>query len=120
MSLYYHIVIHKVMENLFNIWILPVLGGFVAAALLISLFSYSLGHIQTQTIKRQFRYLLNHSKGQIIGLSYDCVHRYCGAPDSASPVGNGIKYCTWQRGRCTISLLFDEQDICVGIDHISL
>ncbi len=62
----------------------------------------------------------NHSKGQIIGLSCDCVHRYCGAPDSASPVGNGIKHCIWQRGSCTISLLFDEQDICVGIDHISL
>ena len=119
-SFYYHIVIHKAMENLFNLWILPIFAGFAAAALLFSLFSFFLERIQTQAIKKQFRHLLSHSKGRIIGLSYDYIHKYCGPPDSAAPVGNGIKHCIWQRGRCAVSLLFDEQDMCVGIDHISI
>lgn len=63
---------------------------------------------------------LGQSKGRIIGLSYDYIHKYCGPPDSAAPVGNGIKHCIWQRGRCAVSLLFEEQDMCVGIDHISI
>lgn len=65
----------------------------------------------------QFANLTKDTNGVIAGKTYDQIVAACGAPTSVSPVGDGNKLCQWMATGYHIALLFDENNVCLGISH---
>ena len=61
--------------------------------------------------------LTKDTNGVIAGKTYDQIVAACGAPTSVSPVGDGNKLCQWMATGYHIALLFDENNVCLGISH---
>lgn len=89
------------------IWVLPIVGG---------LFWY---FITSATVKAPGSILQNKfvKLGVLKGKTYDEIVAACGTPSSISPVGDGIKLCQWMATSYHIALLFDENNICLGVSH---
>jgi len=106
------------MKDFFLVWLLPIICGIAAAALIWCLISYASFRAKGQRLKRRFDTLCRGCNWRLEGLSYETVRRVCGQPSSASPVGSGCRQCIWQEGGFGFSLLFDESEICVGVCDI--
>ncbi len=55
------------------------------------------------------------SLGTLSGKSYDEIAYVVGQPNAVSSVGNGQVLRQWQATGYHIALVFDENDICLGI-----
>ena len=108
------------MKDYFLNWTLPILAGFCAAALLSILLCSLKEHVKGLRLKIGFARLKRYTGGAIAGIHYDVIRKYCGSPCTAAQVAYGIRLCRWQQGMVIISLLFDEQDICVDVDRLEL
>ena len=68
-------------------------------------------------MQAKFANLTKDSGGVIAGKTYAQVVAACGNPTSVSPVGDGNKLCQWMATGYHIALVFDANDVCVGISH---
>ena len=68
-------------------------------------------------LQTKFANLTKDTGGVIAGKTYDEVVAACGAPSSVSPTGDGGKLCQWMATSYHIALLFDANNVCVGISH---
>lgn len=53
--------------------------------------------------------------GTLKGKTYDEIRNACGPASSISAMGGGIKLRQWIETSYHICLLFDENDICLGV-----
>ena len=93
------------MEILYGI--VPVLGG-----LLLFAFMSIAVRAKGSALQRKFIKL-----GTLVGKSLTEITTACGAPSSVSACGNNIKLCQWMEPGYHIGLLFDENDLCLGVYH---
>ena len=68
-------------------------------------------------MQAKFSNLTSSSGGVIAGKTYDEIVAACGTPTSQSPVGDGHRLCQWMATGYHIALLFDENNVCLGISH---
>lgn len=68
-------------------------------------------------LETKFANLVKDSNGVIAGKTYAEIVSVCGSPSAVSPVGDGKKLCQWLATGYHIALVFDENDICLGISH---
>ena len=68
-------------------------------------------------LQAKFANLTKDTNGVIAGKTYDEVVAACGAPTSVSPMGDGGKLCQWMATSYHIALLFDAENVCIGISH---
>lgn len=57
----------------------------------------------------------NTNGGKIAGVPYSEIVAECGPPSSVSSMGDGTTLKQWQATGYNIALLFDENDICIGV-----
>ena len=67
----------------------------------------------------KFSALTKDTGGVIAGKTYREIVDACGAPTSVSSMGDGEKLCQWMATSYHIALLFDKDDVCIGISHES-
>lgn len=99
------------MDFLF-IWILPLVGG-----LIWFLISSALVKAPGNMLQNNFAKLTQDSNGVIAGKTLAEIVAVCGNPSSVSPTGNGTILRQWMATGYHIALLFDENDVCIGITH---
>ena len=68
-------------------------------------------------LQAKFANLTKNSNGVIAGKTYDEIVAACGAPSSVSPTGDGGKLCQWLATGYHIALIFDANNVCVGVSH---
>lgn len=68
-------------------------------------------------LQTKFANLTKDSNGMIAGKTYEEVVAVCGLPSSNSPIGDGNRLCQWMATGYHIALLFDENNVCLGISH---
>lgn len=55
--------------------------------------------------------------GTLQGKTYNEIVAVVGSPNSVSSSADGGKICQWLQTGYHISLLFDNNDICLGVNH---
>ena len=68
-------------------------------------------------LQNKFGNLTKNTNGVIAGKTYDEIVSTCGVPSSVSPTGDGGKLCQWMATGYHIALLFDANNVCIGISH---
>lgn len=68
-------------------------------------------------LQTKFSNLTKDTNGVIVGKTYQQIVAACGSPSAISPTGDGNKLCQWMSTGYHIALLFDENDVCLGISH---
>lgn len=66
-------------------------------------------------LQQKFALLTKDTNGTIAGKSLAEIVKVCGNPSSVSPMGNGTTLRQWISTGYHLALLFDENDICLGI-----
>ena len=100
------------MESFWFIWVLPAIGGLIWY-LITSAAVKAPGSI----LQAKFAELTKDTGGVIAGKTYAEIVEKCGAPSSVSSTGTGGKLCQWMATGYHIALLFDEENVCLGISH---
>ncbi len=95
------------MGDFWYVWVLPVVGG-----LLWFIITKMVVKAPGTLLATKFAKL-----GTLKGRSYNEIVAACGAPASVSPMGDGQKLCQWMATSYHIALLFDENNICLGVTH---
>ena len=98
------------MEDFWYVWVLPVIGG-----LLWWVLSSALVKAPGNLLQQNFAKLTKDTNGVIAGKTLSEVINACGDPSAVSAMGNGQTLYQWQATGYHIALLFDENDICIGI-----
>ena len=93
------------MEDFWFIGIIPIVGG-----LLWWIISSAMVKAPGGALQRKFVKL-----GVLQGKTLTEIINACGSPSAVSYDGNGIKICQWMATSYHIVLLFDENDICLGV-----
>lgn len=93
------------MEDLWFIGIIPIVGG-----LLWWIISSLIVKAPGNMLQQKFINL-----GTLKGKTYKQIENTCGVPSSVSYGNNGVKICQWMATGYHIVLLFDENDICLGV-----
>ena len=96
----------------FLILLIPLIGG------LFSLMNLTEQQEKVKTLQRNFQ-KLGGEDGSIKGKTYDEIVNLCGKPNAMSPVGNGRTLYQWMAQGYHISLLFDANDICLGVTQVT-
>ena len=95
-----------------SIWVLPLIGGLIW---------YWVTQVAVKApgdiLASKFSALTKDTGGVIAGKTYREIVDACGAPASVSSMGDGQKLCQWMATSYHIALLFDENDVCLGISH---
>ena len=91
--------------DFFYIWILPVVGGLIWYA--ITSFAVK---APGQGLHKKFADL-----GVLQGKSLEEIKAAVGNPSAVSAMGDGTTLYQWQATSYHIALLFDENDICLGV-----
>ncbi len=93
------------MEDFWYVWVLPVVGGILWWI------------ITSAAVKTPGALLQNNfaSLGVLKGKTLQEIEKVCGKPNAISSLGNGQILRQWQATGYNIALLFDENDICLGI-----
>ena len=88
-----------------TVWILPLIGGLIWY------------WVTQATVKAPGDILASKFRnlGVVTGKTYKEIVSACGAPASVSSMGDGQKLCQWMATSYHIALLFDENDVCLGI-----
>ncbi len=89
------------------VWVIPLVGG-----LLWFIISQALVKAPGTVLQTKFIQL-----GTLSGKSLSEITTKCGAPNSVSATGDGKKVCQWMATGYHIVLLFDENDICLGVSN---
>ena len=93
------------MEDFWFIWVLPAVGGiiwwFITKAVV-----KAPGNLLQQNFVRL---------GTLKGKTLNEITTACGKPSAVSAMGNGQTLYQWQATGYHIALLFDENDICLGV-----
>ena len=93
------------MDEFWYIWVLPAVGG-----LLWWLISSAMVKAPGNLLQQKFV-----SLGVLKGKSLNEIIKVCGEPSSTSCGADGIKIYQWMATGYHIVLLFDDNDICLGI-----
>ena len=93
------------MEDFWFIWVLPLVGG-----LIWYLISGAIVKAPGSFLQQKFV-----SLGVLKGRTLAEIIRTCGNPSSISTAGDGTKIYQWMATGYHIVLLFDENDICLGV-----
>ena len=88
------------------VWLLPIIG-FVLWVLIAQVAV----RISGNTLQKQFIKL-----GTLKGKTLAEIQKACGDPNSISYGEAGVKICQWMRSGYNIVLLFDENNICLGVN----
>ena len=91
--------------------------GTSIAGLIIYLIIHALVRAPGALLQAKFANLTASANGVIAGKTYDEIVAACGAPSSISPAGDGGKLCQWMATGYHIALLFDAENVCIGISH---
>ena len=94
------------------IYVGPLIGGIVLY-LIIS----ALVRAPGATLQAKFGRLTRGTNGVIKGMRYEEIVAACGTPSAVSPAGDGGKLCQWMATGYHIALLFDENNVCLGVSH---
>ena len=94
------------------IYILPFIGG-----LILYLIIHALVRAPGNLLANKFAMLTKDTNGAIAGKTYDEIVAACGAPSSRSPMGDGKTLCQWMSTGYHLALLFDENNVCLGVSH---
>lgn len=97
-----------------SIWVLPLVGG-----LIWYLVTQAAVKAPGDMLASKFSALTKDTGGVIAGKTYREIVDACGAPTSVSSMGDGEKLCQWMATSYHIALLFDKDDVCIGISHES-
>ena len=93
------------MGDFWYIWVLPIIGG---------LFWYVITKVAVKApgnaLQSKFVKL-----GTLKGKKLDEIIAVCGNPSSVSSSNDGVKIYQWMATGYHIVLLFDENDICLGV-----
>ena len=87
------------------VWVLPIVGGLI-------------WYLVTQVIVEAPGAVLQQKfikLGTLKGKSFNEIQNACGAPNATSVGANGVKIYQWMATGYHIVLLFDENDICLGV-----
>lgn len=87
------------------IWVLPVVGGIIWYMITTAAVKAP-GNVLQQKFTRL---------GTLKGKTLSEIQSACGAPSSISSGSNGTKIYQWMATGYHIVLLFDENDICLGV-----
>lgn len=93
------------MGDFWYIWVLPIVGGILWFAI-----STAMVKAPGNVLNQKFVKL-----GTLKGKSLSEIQSACGAPSSVSCGENGVKIYQWMATGYHIVLLFDENDICLGV-----
>lgn len=66
-------------------------------------------------LQQKFATLTKDTEGVIAGKHLDEIIKTCGNPSSVSAMGDGTTLRQWQATGYHIALLFDENNVCLGI-----
>ena len=66
-------------------------------------------------LQNNFAKLTEDTNGVLAGKTLDEVKAACGDPSAVSSIGDGQMLYQWQATGYHIALVFDENDVCVGI-----
>ena len=98
------------MEDFWYIWVLPVVGGIIWW-----LVSNAMVKAPGQVLASKIAKVQQENGGKIAGVPYSKIVAACGAPSAVSAMGDGTTLKQWQATSYHIALLFDEDDICIGV-----
>ena len=87
------------------VWVLPIVGGLIWYLVTQVIVEASGAVLQQKFIKL----------GTLKGKSFNEIQNACGAPNATSVGANGVKIYQWMATGYHIVLLFDENDICLGV-----
>lgn len=85
---------------------------------MFNLFGGLLGMAATEAaVKAPGKILRNKfaSLGTLKGRTYKEIEETCGKPSAVTAMGNGTVLKQWQATSYTVALLFDAEDICLGV-----
>ena len=92
------------------IWVGTTIGGLLLYLLIGAMVKAPGSMLQTK-----FAQLTADTNGVVAGKTLEEVKKACGSPSSVSAMGNGQTLYQWQATGYHIALVFDENDVCVGI-----
>ena len=87
------------------IWVLPIVGGLIWYAITKAAVKAPGNALQQKFI----------NLGTLKGKTFSEIQNACGSPNSTSVGANGVKIYQWMATGYHIVLLFDENDICLGV-----
>ena len=87
------------------IWVLPIVGGLIWYAITKAVVKAPGNALQQKFI----------NLGTLKGKTFSEIQNACGSPNSTSVGANGVKIYQWMATGYHIVLLFDENDICLGV-----
>lgn len=94
--------------------ILAFLGTFLIGIIFYYITRYS-AKLPGTVLASKFANLQNSHNGQILGIPYSEIEENCGKPSSIAPLGDGTVLKQWIATSYHLALLFDENDICLGV-----
>lgn len=94
----------------FLYYILPLIGGLV-----LYLIIHAAVKAPGTLLQTKFSMLTKDTNGTIAGKTLDEIVKACGQPNSVSAMGDGKTLRQWQSTGYHIALLFDENDVCLGV-----
>lgn len=98
------------MGDYWYLYVLPIIGGIIWWLL-----SSALVRMSGNLLQNNFAKLTEDTNGVLAGKTLDEVKAACGDPSAVSSIGNGQMLYQWQATGYHIALVFDENDVCVGI-----
>ncbi|MBR5278105.1 MAG: hypothetical protein IKU23_02440 [Clostridia bacterium] len=93
------------MGDFWYIWVLPIVGGLIWYAITTAAVKAPGTILQQKFVKL----------GTLKGKTLSEIQSACGAPSSVSSGADGVKIYQWMATGYHIVLLFDENDICLGV-----
>ncbi|MBR4295376.1 MAG: hypothetical protein IKT56_00885 [Clostridia bacterium] len=87
------------------VWVLPIVGGLIWYAITNAAVKAPGNALQQKFIN------LDTLKGK----TFSEIQSACGSPNSTSVNANGVKIYQWMATGYHVVLLFDENDICLGV-----
>lgn len=98
------------MDDFWYIWVLPGVVG-----ILWWIISSATVKAPGQALASKIAKVQQENGGQIAGVPYSKIVEACGTPSAVSAMGDGRTLKQWQAVSYHIALLFDENDICIGV-----
>lgn len=98
------------MGSFLYIWVLPIVGG-----LLLYLINSAAVKAPGATLQNKFAQLTKDTGGVIKDKTLSEITAVCGQPSAVTAMGDGTVLRQWQATSYHIALLFDEDDVCLGI-----
>ena len=95
----------KEMEDFWYIWLLPAIGGLIWYVISMAAVKAPGNALQSKFVKL----------GTLKGKKLDEIIAVCGYPSSVSSSNGGVKIYQWMATGYHVVLLFDENDICLGV-----